>query len=135
VGTKNRYHGVGKIVEQVFKPQFKSISDRICLMTTRLAVDENRKKRELFFISTYAHTLSNSETNPEIRDRFYEELDYTIKHISNRSLLVVAVDFNANTGSAWKQYPDNLGIYGKGEVNSNGEYLLDIARKKRAMPH
>ena len=53
---ENKYHGVGIVVDQALKPQFKRLTDRICLMKTQLVVDEN-KERELTFISTYAHTL------------------------------------------------------------------------------
>ena len=127
---ENKYHGVGIVVEQTLKPQFKTITDRICLMKTQLLVGEN-KERELTFISTYAHTLSNSEKHPELRERYYEELDTLINNTSNRSLLVVAGDFNAKTSSAYKQYPENLGTFGKGQVNSNGEYLLETARKNQ----
>ena len=82
-------------------------------MKTQLVVGEN-KERELTFISTYAHTLcSNSEKHPELRERYYEELDTLINNTNNRSFLVVAGDFNAKTSSANKQYPENLGNFGK----------------------
>ena len=98
-------------------------------MKTQLVVGEN-KERELTLISTYAHTLSNSEKHPELRERYYEELDTLINKTNNhQSLLVVAGDFNAKTGSAYKQYPENLGNFGKGQITINGEYLLETARK------
>ena len=47
--------------------------------------------------------------------------------IANRTVLVVAGDFNAKTGSGHKQYPENIGRYGIGHLNENGEGLLDFA--------
>ena len=88
----------------------------------------NNKTRDLVFISTYAPTLVKSEQNSEIRDKYYKDLNTEMNtNVSNRSLLIVGGDFNAKTGSAWKDHPENMGAFGKGEVNSNGEALLEMA--------
>ena len=65
--------------------------------------------------------------DPGLRDKYYEELDTIVAGIANRTVLVVAGDFNAKTGSRHKQYPENMGRYGKGHLNENGEGLLDFA--------
>ena len=38
-------------------------------------------------------------------------------------------DFNAKTGSGHTHYPENIGKYGKGHLNSNGEHLLQYAKE------
>ena len=123
----NSHHGVAIVTEIELKPQYQRISNRISKMTTKLNVKDG--SRELVFISAYAPTLVNSEKDPKLREEFYEQLDNAIFKTNSRSLLIVAGDFNAKTGSAYKQYPENMGAFGKGELNSNGEHLLDICRK------
>jgi exonuclease III len=125
----NKHHGVGIITDQSISPQFQKISERTCKMTTKIDVGDN-KSRDLVFISTYAPTLPNSEANPDMRDKYYEDLETTINNTPNRSLLVVGGDFNAQTGSAWPEYKGTIGKFGKGEVNSNGEHLLEMAKRQ-----
>ena len=45
---------------------------------------------------------------------------------SNRNIIVIAGDFNAKTGSAWK---NKHGKYGKGKVHENGVRPLEAALK------
>ena len=86
-------------------------------------------KQKIFMICAYAPTLPNSEKNPEIHDNFYNELESLIKTIPNRHTLILAGDFNAQTGSAYHRYRDTMGRFGKGKVNSNGEELLAFAQR------
>ena len=44
--------------------------------------------------------------------------------------MIIAGDFNAKTGREWEAYPDNIGRYGKGEVNSNGKELLEFCNRQ-----
>ena len=41
------------------------------------------------------------------------------------------VTWNAKTGSGHYEYPENIGKYGKGKLNNNGEFLLDLARENK----
>lgn len=120
----NKWHGVGIVVSQTLKAQFKIISNRICIATTKLP-----SNRKLHFICAYAPTLSNSEKNPQTRQEFYDQLESAITEISNRDILIVAGDFNAKTGSGYEQFPMNMGKFGKGKLNKNGEFLLECALK------
>ena len=125
----NKFHGVGIIFDKnkFENPILESLSDRICQLSVKLP----NCNRKLVFISAYAPTLTNSEKNPETREKFYETLDKAIRSTSSRDLLIIAGDFNAKTGSAAKLFSDNMGHFGKGEVNSNGNALLDLARKNQ----
>ena len=78
-------------------------------------------------MSTYAPTLVQSERNPEIRQEYYESLQSAIKEISNRKILIIGGDMNAKTGTGKEFYPDAMGHHGKGEMNSSGEMLLQMA--------
>ena len=77
---------------------------------------------------TCAHT-STSEKTPSIRQDFYDKLDNLLQNIPNRAVLYLAGDFNAKTGSGHTIHPAIVGKYGRGQTNSNGELLLDIAQK------
>ena len=91
-------------------PTFKRISDRIC------AASINLVNHKLIVISAYAPTLEVSEANPELRELFYNQLDSTVSTV-------------AKTGSGWRDFPDNIGRFGKGHVNENGHALLEFTAK------
>jgi exonuclease III len=116
--------GVGIIIKETTKAEFKRINDRIC--QANIMLKENRK---LVVINAYAPTNPVSEKNPEKREEFYEALESAIKAVSKRSILMITGDFNAKTGSAHKKYPNHVGKYGKGQVNENGETLLETAQR------
>ena len=115
--------GVGFVVRENIRAKFTPISDRICLVKIK------HRNRYIAIINAYAPTQPVSEKNPEIREKFYDELESVMRTISNRDQLIVTGDFNAKTGSAYKDYPENMGAFGKGTVNSNGIELLDLANR------
>ena len=49
-----------------------------------------------------------------------------INLVSNSTCLIIGGDVNAKTGSSFEQYRCNMGKFGKGITNENGEYLLDF---------
>ena len=55
--------------------------------------------------------------NPEIREKFYDELESVMRTISNRDQLIVTGDLNNKTSRAFKHYTENMGVFGKGIVN------------------
>ena len=116
--------GVGIVIPLDTNAYFKRYSDRICSATINLP--DNRK---LLIISALAPTLPNSEKNPEKRENFYQELENVINGTSKRTILIIAGDFNAKTGTGYTQYSTNMGKHGKGELNNNGEYLLQLASR------
>ena len=121
----NTFSGTGIIVEESLKPHFKRISDKISSATIKLD-----NKHNLNIVTAYAPTLEKSEKDPQIRDDFYSDLDkVTSQHKKNKHLLLVLGDFNAKTGSGHARFPDNIGKYGKGHLNNNGEQLLQYAKE------
>ena len=44
-------------------------------------------------------------------------------------MLIIAGDFNAKTGSGNKDYPEVVGNFGKGEINSNGKHLVEMSMR------
>ena len=120
----NTFSGTGIAIEDSLHPRFKRISDHIA--TANCKLDE---KHHVNIIVAYAPTLIKSEKDPQIRKNFYCQLEQvTSKQRKNKHLLLVLGDFNAKTGSGHTLYPENIGKYGKGHINSNGEYLLDYAK-------
>ena len=121
-GDENSRGGVGFIVQEGLKVEYKPLSDRTSKIDALLG-----DGRKLTVLCTYAPTNPQCEKNPTLRDQYYEELDSIIATIPSRSVLVIAGDFNAKTGSGHRQYPENIGKFGKGHMNENGEALLDLA--------
>ena len=119
----NTNHGVGIVTRKDLQAEYKSITERSCMATIKL----EKEKRNLSFISTYAHTLVVSEKEPNKREEYYRSLDNTVKSINKRNMLIIAGDMNAKTGTAYMHYPEVIGRYGKGEVNSNGKHLVEFA--------
>ena len=102
----------------------KKLQNSICMATIKAG------NRNHTMICAYAPTLPNSEKNPEQREIFYKDLESVINNVSKRSILYVAGDFNAKTGSGYKNYPRQVGFYGTGTINSNGENLLELASRQ-----
>ena len=117
--------GTAIAVKKGVNATFKPITDRICLM--KIKANSNFS---ITVINAYAPTLPVSENDPALREAFYEELESVVRAVKIREYLVVAGDFNAKTGREWDSYPDNIGKYGKGELNSNGKELLEFCNRQ-----
>jgi exonuclease III len=124
---EDKHHGVGIIIEKGIEAQFKTITNRICMATIKLEGKDNQRK--LIFISTYAPTLEVSEKNPKIREDYYEDLENTISQISERDICIIGGDQNAKTGLGHQEFPEVIGRYGKGEMNSSGRILAEMLMK------
>ena len=119
----NHDHGTGFLIKKELNPTFVRISERVCIATIKF------NTRNLKIIAADAPTLEVSENNTEVRDDFYKQVEKAIKSIANRDFLILTGDFNAKIGSGCKNYPDNVGRYGKGEINSSGKSLLEVCKK------
>ena len=62
---------------------------------------------------------------------FYDQLDSLISKSKNKDNVIILGDFNAKTGTGYKFYKENMGKFGKGNLNSNGEHLLEFANRNR----
>ena len=117
--TDHSHHGVGIIVKNSFCGKFQKISDRICQIEIKVKNNTN-----LTIISAYAPTLINSKKFPERADKFYKELQLAINKIPQKNLFFIGIDANAQLGIEAKElFPNNVGHFGHGHLNSNGERL------------
>ena len=121
---KNRYHGVGIIARKNLNPVFNRISNRICTATVNL-----KDKTKVLFISAYAHTQATTRHDPTLRDKFYQDLRNVVSSQKSNTLIITAGDFNAKTGEGHKNFPENIGKFGKGNTNENGEALLEFSEE------
>ena len=111
------------LIKKNLNPKFDRITGRICTAEIDL------KNTKLIFISVYAHTSEKADKNPEIRDDFYDTLEGIINNIPKRHEVILAGDFNAKTGSAYKDFKTTMGRSGKGEANNSGIQLLETCRR------
>ena len=112
----------GILTRKDLQPKIQKINERICSAVITL------KDHKLHYISAYAPTLDKSEKDPKERENFYEALEATIDKVPKRDLLIIGGDFNAKTGSGYEEFPDNMGKYGKGIINSSGKRLLETCK-------
>ena len=116
---RNRYHGVGIIVDSNRKALFKRISDRICFVKL---IDCN-----VVVICAYSPTNQNTKENPENTQNFYSALNDTLNSFSSSTQVFIAADFNSQIGTHHKDYPELIGRYYKGnKVDKNSEFLINF---------
>ncbi|XP_062614292.1 uncharacterized protein LOC134276017 [Saccostrea cucullata] len=73
-------------------------------------------------LSIYAPTLSSTV---ETKDTFYEALETTIREIPSTEQVYLLGDFNARVGTDQEAWPRNIGHFGVGKLNDNGQRLLE----------
>ena len=115
-----REHGVGFAVRNIMLKMVQP-GDQGCerLLTFRLYTSDG----PIFLISAYAPALTSTT---EAKDEFYSNLNIVIKNIPNNEQLVLLGDFNARVGADRDSWPSCLGSFGGGEVNDNGQRLLEF---------
>ena len=124
-GSEKSRAGTAIFVRKGTSITFRAISERICQV--KIKINNNQV---VTLINACAPTLPVSENKPEVRESFYDDLEDVVRSTSNRDQLIVAGDFNAKTGREWKSYPENIGRYGQGEMNSNGKELLEFCHRQ-----
>ena len=130
VVKKNPHHGVGILILSDLQASFKIISERICSAEFNVYQTEksgHETNIEVVFVCAYAPTLVQTNKDINVTENFYKDLENYIASVSKKKLLIVAGDFNAKTGSSNSLYPQNIGLYGKGYTNTNGEFLVETA--------
>ena len=118
-------YGVGIIIKKDIIHDFEEVNDRICRTTIKM--QNNRPNIDL--VCAYAPTLPKSEKDNKIRDNFYETLSSVINKVPQRNLLLLAGDFNAQTGTGHKNNPDIIGKFGRDRLNPNGAYFIEFLRR------
>ncbi|XP_019237963.1 PREDICTED: craniofacial development protein 2-like [Nicotiana attenuata] len=90
-------------------------------MTIKLVVGECT----LNVVSAYAPQVGLDE---EIKRRFWEGLDDTVRSIPPSERLFIGGDFNGHIGSSAGGYTEVHGGFGFGERNGGGTSLLDFSK-------
>ena len=68
-------------------------------------------------------------TNPdEVKDKFYDDLDYVISAAPRTDKLVLLGDFNARIGIDHLTWEGVIGSEGVGKCNSNGPPFKEVCR-------
>ena len=122
----NSYHGVGFIVNNNINCSFRSLSNRLCLLTVYRKY--NNKTHPLYIINAYAPTSEITSKNVIETEQFYNDLE-TLINCVNKNELIICGDFNAKTGSSHHTYPRNIGLYTTDKTNANGEFLINLIVK------
>jgi len=117
--TSNRYHGVGFAVKKDIDCSVEQVDDRIIVANLKL---DNRKLR---IVNFYAPTTQRTKENPNETERLYNILESELNR-TNRSNTFLVGDFNGIIGSGNSTYPKNIGPFGKGKSNLNGQFVIDL---------
>ena len=101
---------------------FRPISDRI--MSVRL-------KAHLSYITCFAiyaptNPISSTIEASQLSEDFYNELHSALDAVPLTDMVVLLGDFNARVGTDTQMWHTVLGPLGAGEVNDNGQRLLDF---------
>ncbi|XP_075232508.1 uncharacterized protein LOC142330924 [Lycorma delicatula] len=103
-------HGGQNLVQSVIA--FQSISDHLAILTINT---------QMFTI--YAPT----ETSPDsAKDDFYVKIQQSWDSIPQTDVILLAGDFNTNTGADRTGWEQTMGYFGHGVINDNGLCLLSF---------
>lgn len=118
-GSK-KLHGVGLAIKNSLA---NNLTEHPCGISERLMTWRYQLPDETFVnvISAYAPTLADDQPS---KDAFYTSLENTLKNIPKNDRVLLLGDFNARVGRQSDVWPGVLGSNGVGNVNSNGELLL-----------
>ena len=132
--TTSVHGGLGFIISKRFFPyvcSWTQISDRVVYLDLILpAKTVNKSPCHVRIVNCHSPTLPRSIQNPAIIEQFYDELTTSVQ-VPSRYEVFVAGDFNAKLGKRTLSdvengYSENMGKYGVGRRNENGERLLNF---------
>ena len=79
-------------------------------------------------INCYAPHLEITQKKPEETQKFYNQLENTVKKLQNKSsLMIIGGDLNACVGKK-REEEECIGRYSKGIRNENGEKLIEFCK-------
>jgi len=81
------------------------------------------KKVNTTIIQCYAPTNNSDD---EDKDRFYDQLQAELEEIARHDMKIVMGDLNAKVGDNNISYERTMGKEGCGDMNENGERLVDL---------
>ena len=117
-GSEQRRYGVAfKINKKLSKYilGYNPVNDRI------ITIKFQGKPTNLTIIQVYAPTLDSDE---EVKEQFYSELENTISKISKKDILMIMGDWKSKVGD--KKFLNITGQYGLGDRNDAGDKLLEF---------
>ena len=118
-GHENQhYGGVAVILNKRIKNaliEWYPVNERI------IVVRLNSKFAQMTMIQVYAPT---NQASDEDKDNFYEQLQTEVSKVKAHDVLVLCGDLNAKVGSQNEGIERNMGRYGLGEQNENGERFV-----------
>ena len=97
--------------------EWEPISDRLI----RARFDS--KYCKLTIIQCYAPT---NQAEDESKDEWYEQLQRAVSKVPHHDMLLIIGDMNAKVGSDNSDRETAMGRHGCGEINNNGERLVDF---------
>ena len=119
-GGETKRRGVAFIINQRVSKTlmaYESISDRIMYIRIK------SQPFNLLIIQAYAPCNDASEEDKEI---FYEQLERVIQdNLKHEDCLFIIGDFNSKVGNGKEK--DIVGLYGLGERNESGQFLVEFA--------
>lgn len=124
--TSNRYHGVGFAIRKHIPCSIHQIDDRIIVANVVIKNVDSSKDRKLKIINFYAPTSQRTREDPSETERLYNILESELNK-GNRTNTFVIGDFNGIIGSGNELYPKVVGSFGKGRLNQNGQFVIDLA--------
>ena len=74
-------------------------------------------------LQCYAPT---NEAEDEVKDDWYEQLQYEVSRVPQHDLLLIMGDINAKVGLDNSNCEAAMGKHGSGSINDNGERLVDF---------
>ena len=120
-GKENTHaSGVALIISKSTKKtliEWEPVSDRI------IRARFHSKYCKLAILQCYAPT---KEAEDEIKDDWYEQLQYEVSGVSQHDMLLIMGDINAKGGPDNSNCEAAMGKHGCGSVNDNGERLVDF---------
>lgn len=119
-----RHHGVGfAIRNELLAAADTPIGVNERLMTLRVHIPGGHAT----LICVYAPTLA---AEPDVKDAFYGRLREALDAIPQQDQVYLLGDFNARVGRDSAAWPDVVGHFGVGNVNENGQRLLEFCAEK-----
>ncbi|XP_017302944.1 craniofacial development protein 2-like [Diaphorina citri] len=120
-GGDQRRRGVAFVLNQKVSHLVNSVhivSERV------IGIKINTTPVNTFIIQAYAPTL---DSNEEEKNKFYDDLNDTLKHKAFQEILIVMGDFNAKVGNS--KIDNIVGPHGLGTINSAGQDLINFCNE------
>ena len=107
--------------------EWEPISDRL----TRARF--NSKYSRLTIITIIQCYAPTNEADPQEKDDWYEQLQYTISKVPQHDVLMVIGDMNAKVGSDNTDLTQVMGTHDCGEMNDNGKRLVEFCMQNNCI--